>query len=197
MRTSWTLWGHWWLWWPIEDYLRNWVLWGHFEDFQNILRTWRPFWGHFEKLLRTFCGSVQDLSWNCGSEKLWTLSCFWGLSRNLGTLRTFRGSEDLLRTCGIWEYFENVLRTLMTFWGYEDFVDPLRTLMSLMTYWGLFKVLSTVGTFWRLSEHLEDFEAILRTFWVTFEDFLRIFSVPFLELWTWEPVDFELFLRTF
>ena len=195
MRTSWTLWGHWWLW-TFEDYLRNLFI---LKNLKNFRTSW-GLWGPFEDILSNFWGlwgSFQDLSWNCGPENLWTLSCFWGLSRTLGTLRTFRGSEDLLRTCGIWEYFEDVLRTLMTFWGYEGFVDPLRTLMTLMTYWGLFKELSTLGTFWRLSEHLEDLEALLRTFWVTFEDFLRIFSGPFLELWTWEPVDFELFLRTF
>ena len=215
MRTSWTLWGHWWLWWPIEDYLRNWVLWGHVEDFQNILRTLRPFWGHFEKLLRTFWGSVQDLSWNCGSEKLWTLSCFWGLSRNLGTLRTFRGSEDLLRTCGIWEYFGDVLRTLMTFWGYEDFVDPLKTLRNLRTISGSFEHLRSWGLWGPFEDILSIFwgllEDLFRNFlgnvdlricrlWFVFDDFLGLWGhwQRFEDLSTyWAPGEFENILKTF
>ena len=179
MRTSWILWGHWGTFWgPFQDHLSTWGLWGP-EDFEILWLL--TFLRIFSDLLRTDIWGFEDFGPLEDIENVWDLF------------------EDLLMNWGLWgeTFWEHLLRTLRTFWGFEDFVDPLRTLMTLMTFWGLFKELSTLGTFWRLSEHLEDLEALLRTFWVTFEDFLRIFSGPFLELWTWEPVDFELFLRTF
>ena len=137
---------------------------------------WRHWgiWGPFQDHLSTWGHEDFDDLFSEDLLMIETLLAVWG-----SDLRTefFEDFKDLLRIWGLRGPFEDI----------DDFDD----------LWGLFKELSTLGTFWRLSEHLEDFEALLRTFWVTFEDFLRIFSGPFLELWTWEPVDFELFLRTF